>query len=197
MSLILKTYESDSSPSWFEQVSEHEKREYGDGHFRARKKLLNFAKNFPKGFVVLEDDETGAVMGTTDFYPLKKEAWENLADGLIIEENLPSSAVLIGSPYIYVASVIVAPPSRASFLGTPALFRLLMGKVFSTLSEEKKALSLVGIGSTKKGKILLENLGFSAFEGSVNKIDPRPRFILNDKDGLKIKNLNQKYSISV
>jgi hypothetical protein len=194
MNLELRTYAQQFSSELFGQVSEHEKREYGEGHHREGVKLKRFAKKFPEGFLVLVDKDTETVIGTTDFYPLDKKAWEGLADGVIVEEMLPSDAVDPASKYLYIASVIVAQPSRSSFIGTPTMFRMLMGKLWETMGSREGDLHIVGVGSTEKGKILLENWGFKPHEGSDRKKDFRPRFILHDRGGAQSKAVAKHYT---
>ena len=196
MNLELRTYAQHFSSKLFDQVSEHEKREYGEGHHREGIKLKRFAKKFPEGFLVLVDKDTETVVGTTDFYPLVRKAWEGLADGVIVEEMLPSDAVDPTSPYLYIASVIVAQPSRSSFIGTPMMFRMLMRKLWETMSQRQGDLHIVGVGSTEKGKILLENWGFQFHEGSDQKKDMRPRFILHDHGGERSKEVSRRYGVT-
>ena len=133
------------------------------------------------------------MVGTTDFYPLAKEAWEGLADGVIVEEMLPSAAVDPSSPYIYVASIIVATPARTSFVGTPAVFRKLIRYVSEVLAEETRDLHIVGVGSTAKGKVLLENWGFKLHPGSPDKVDMRPRYVLHDNNAEQCRKVADAY----
>lgn len=193
MKLVLKTYEQHFEKNLFDQVKNHELQEYGEGCNREAIKLKKFASAYPKGFVALVDDDTDTLIGTTDFYPLVEEAWRGLADGIIIEEMLPSSAVDPSSNFIYVASIIVAPPLRTSFVGTPIVFKKLIGYVSETLASMNGDLNIVGVGSTEKGKVLLENWGFKYHPGSDQKKDFRPRYILNDIGGEKCKKIASSY----
>ena len=193
MKLVLKSYESQFESGLFEQVKGQELQEYGEGYNREAVKLKRFAKAYPKGFVALVDEETDTLIGTTDFYPIAKEAWDGLADGIIVEEMLPSAAVEPSSPYIYVASIIVAQPARTSFVGTPVVFRKLIRYVSEVLSAEERDLHLVGVGSTSKGKILLENWGFKLHPGSPDKVDMRPRYVLHDKNAEQCRKIATAY----
>jgi hypothetical protein len=197
MKLILKNHTEGLDDHIFQQISEYERREYGEGSFREPKKLKKFAKAYPQGFAVLLDENTNEVVATADFYPLDRLAWEGLADGLVIEEKLPSSAIIDGENQFYIASLIVRQPSRGSFVGTPAVFRKLVNYLWGTLAAEEKPLQVLGVGSTDKGKILLNNWGFKPHEGHPNKKDFRPRYILDDKSGEQCLLLSKEYSKKV
>lgn len=191
--LKIQTFESNFDRNIFNQVAEHERREYGKGHFREALKLKRFAKKFPEGFVVLTD-ESNVVVGAADFYPLEPEAWQSLADGLTVEENLPSDAVMRGSSHLYIASIIVAQPSRASFVGTPVMFRALMRQLWGEMAGQDGGLKVLGVGSTEKGKILLGNCGCKPRQNVEGCLDARPRYVLEDPSRVLVNRIATKYN---
>lgn len=196
MNIELLTYsETKKFPkNFFKQVSEHERVEYGAGNYREVNKLIPLAEKFPEGFLVLADRVNGSILGTTDFYPLKKEAWIGILDGSIREEDLSSDAIDINSNYIYIASVIVAQPSRSSFVGTPIVFRMLMQKLWKNISDigNNRNINILGVGSTEKGKILLENWGFGYYNQSKNMVK-KPRYILQDNGSVSSSAIHKEY----
>lgn len=179
---------------YFHEICEWERIEYGLGKHRIPKQLEEWAEVMPVGITYVLDSSSKLLVGYIDIWQLKADAYTELSTGMMLEEEIPTSAIdgdfLSGSNLWYVGSIITSPQVRLKS-------KIASGRIFLEIcksmtlffqSINKYPITLLGVGSSEVGRHLVTKWGFDKVQMNDARIDTRQRYqlLMTDRESCEV-----------
>ena len=136
---------------------------YGEDDIVPFKRLLEWREINDEMFMSLK--ENGKVIAYSSFMPLEEEVILSLIEDKIRERDIPDSAIKQWTDpqlSVYIASVMASPTGEKE-VDTRRGWMIIRHTLKWALSLDRQftIVNWYGIGATKEGQMLFENLGFS------------------------------------